>query len=286
MAIDLADAGRYVFYVNMETRGITGDTFMVSEQNFKFNELLDQSDKYIVSIERFSVPLMSIPMRNAIAPAFTFNPKGAMPLLTINTSNSFSILDWLQQVNNKVPGFTVSLTEDGRIALLFTGFDDYSITLNTEVSDMFDMDVVLGLNLTGSNELLGASVFYDKFDQVLLIRIEATAGLQNVQQEIQSGNRYIATLTDFFASSAFNVSYLASRGTVPSGEFNVTFPVRQNLEFQAGGTGGRKIMLRGNSPIQNIAVEVTWISRNDGSRNKIIMPKGAVFTMKLAFWRK
>lgn len=285
MSIDLADAGRYVFYVNMETRGITGDTFMTSEQNFKFNELLDQSDKYICSIERFSVPLMSIPMRNAITSAFTFNPKAALPPQFINTNNSFSLLDWLEQVNNKVNGFTVSLTSDGRIAILYTNFDDYSITLNNEVSDMFDMDPVIGLNLLGSNEILGASVFFDKFDQVQLVRIEATAGLQNVQQEIQTGNKYIATLTDFFASGSFSMNYQASRGTVPNGDFNITFPVRQNLEF-SNSSDRRYIMLRGNSPIQNIAVEVTWISRIDQSRNRIIMPKGSVFSMKLAFWKK
>lgn len=285
MAIDLADPGRYVFYVNMETIGVTGDTFMTSEQNFKFNELLDQSDKYICSIERFSVPMMSIPMRSALSPAFTFNPKAALPVLTIPTANSFSLLDWFQQVNNKVPGFTISLTEDGRISMIYANFDDYSITLDKEVSDMFDMDTVIGLNLLGSNEILGASVFFDKFDQVQLVRIEATAGLQNVQQEIQSGNRYIATLTDFFASDNFSMSYETSRGTVPSGTFNVTFPVRQNLEF-SNSSDRRYIMLRGNSPIQNIAVEVTWISRKDQSRNRIIMPKGAVFNMKLAFWRK
>lgn len=281
MAIDPANSGRYVFYLNFRELG-TGDNFCEAEQNFSFAELVDDASKFICSVERFRIPLQSIPQVNAIPDAVTFNPKGGSPLRTLDTEESYSLNEFLQQMNEDA-ALTISLTADGRAQIDFD-FTNFSLTLDPVIAEMFDMGQVLGLNLTGAQTIIGASPIFDRVDQLFKIQIEGLSGFSAVQQEIIDTNVFRNLLTDFLIPSTYSMSAQHTTGMAPTDTYNLNYTVRQDLEFNMA-ANRRYIMFRSSSPIQNVRIEITAIYR-DGSRHRIRMPKRSVLEVKVAFWRK
>lgn len=281
MSVDIANSGRYVFYLNFRTLG-DGTNFAVSEQNFSFSQLIDDASKYIISIERFRVPLGSIPMLPNINPSITFNPKGGQPARHINLDEVYSMGDFLNEMN-KDAGLIFSLTASGRAQIDFD-FTDVSLQLDPVIAEILDMEEVIGLTLTGFQTVVGTSPIFDRLDQLFKIQIEAGNGLSAIQQEIIDTNVFQNLLTDFLIPSNFSISTQNTPGAQPSGTYNITYPTREDVEFNTS-ANRRYIMFRSQTPIQNVAIEVTAIFR-DGTRNRIILPKRSVLEVKLAFWRK
>lgn len=281
MAIDVANSGRYVFYLNFRTLG-NGVNFCEAEQNFSFAELIDDASKYIVSVERFRIPLQSIPMFPATAPAVTFNPKGGQPLRTINVSDIFSMGEFLRQINLDA-ALTISLTPDGKAQIDFD-FTDFSLQFDQDIANVLDIDPIVGLNLVGQNTVIGASPIFDRLDQLWKVQIEGLSGLSSIQQEIIDTNVFRNLLTDFIVPSSYSYTLQNTPGAAPNTVFSLTSPVRQDLEFN-NAASRRYIMFRSSTPIQNVAIEISAIFR-DGTRHRIRMPRRSVLEVKLAFWRK
>ena len=123
-----------------------------------------------------------------------------------------------------------------------------------------------------------------KVRELLAKKIEGLNGLSAVQQEIIDTNVFRNLLTDFIVPSTFTFSAINVPGTPPNGSYTLSAPVRQDLEFNQA-ANRRFIMFRSNTPIQNVALEITAVYR-DGTRNRIRMPRRSIMEVKLAFWRK
>ena len=281
MATDLADQGRYVFYLNFRTLG-DGSNFAQAEQNFNYSELIDDASKYIMSIERFRVPIQTIPMVAAQEPAVQFIPKGAGAPSVLNTTDSFSIPNFLRQMNGN-PNLQISLTSDGRISFSFD-YTATSLLFSQEVADIFDIERSIGLTLIGVQRIIGGSPIFDRVDQLFKVQIEGRVGFSALQQEIVDTDVFQTLLTDFLVPSNFQFSSTYTVGVVPNDNFTVSMPARQSLEFNSS-SNRRYIMFRGNSPVQNLQLEITAILR-DGTRQRIRLPRRSLLEVKVGFWRK
>jgi len=285
MTIDISNAGKNVFYLNFRTLGSrANDVFCESEQNFKFSQLVEKASDYVISVERFKIPIQSVAMLESIPAAIQLIPKAAVPLLVYNSVQTFSLYDFLNDVNSFTPGFVVSLTPDARIVIDFNNFSNYSILLSPVIADIFDMDQVLGLTLAGANRIIGASPVFDRFDQLYKIQISSELGLAGIQQEIIDTDIFRNLLTDFILPSDYSMSFAGEAGLVPNGQYNLTYNTRQDLEFNAS-SNRRFIFMRSSAPVQNIKVSVQAIFR-DGTSRRIPLPPRSVFELKIAFWKK
>lgn len=285
MTIDISNAGKYVFYLNFRRIGSRiENNFCDAEQNFKFSELINKASDYIISLERFKIPIQSIPMINAIANAIQLIPKTAVPFATFNAPQSFSLYDFLNDINAFFPGLIISLNPDGRIAIDFNDYTNYSILLSPTIADIFDMEEVTGLTFVGTNTIIGATPVFDRFDQLHKVQISSELGLAGIQQEIIDTDVFKNLLTDFLVPSTYGMSYNGQQSIAPNGEYNIQYNVRQDLEFNAS-SNRRFIMMRSSAPIQNIKIQASAVYR-DGTTHNIPLPPRAIFSVKLAFWKK
>ena len=292
MTLDIADAGRYVFYVNFrrsfeEDRKLEGEVpggrFCEVEQNFNFANLIEDASKYVVSIDRFRVPIQGLTMVAAIINAIQLVPKAAAPPVNFDLLDTYSLNEFLEQVNTVLdPDLQIRLSADGRVRLTFTRFNDYTIRLNQKIADIFGMEI--NLDAVGTQTFVGSSPIFDRFDDVYKVQIEAQTGLSGIQQEIVDTNTFRNILTDFLLPSPASMSYNGTPTAPHDSAYVVSYPVRQDLEFNDS-SNRRFIMLKGNAPIQNIRLECVAILR-DGTRQRIPLPPRGVFEVKLAFWRK
>lgn len=282
MAFELNSDGAYVFYLNFRQLG-TGINECDAEQNFTFTQLIEDASKYICAIERFRIPVQSVPMQEALNNAIILRDLGAGPDIIINTTTSYSMYEWMLQINSALSPLQISLTSDGRLSIDNFDFDAHSIELSPIVQAIFAFPDPI-INLNGIQTISGAVPIFDRFDQFFKLQIECLNGLSNLQQEIQDTNTFTTILTDFIIPSNFTASNTNTLGAQPNGNINFSFQVRQDLEFNAS-TNRRFVMFRGASPIQNVRVRVVSIYR-DGSRHPIILPQNSVFELKLAFYRK
>ena len=283
--VDLTNPGRFVFYVNFRTEAdVDGLGFAIAEQMFTFSQLIEDSSNYLITIERFRVPLQAIPMQDARTAAVSLQPKIAGPGTPFDTTDSFSIKDYFDQLNGKQAGLVFSLTSDGRVLIDYDNFAVNNILLDPVIAQVFDMDVVVGAGLNGPGQITGGTPIFDRFDNLHKIQIEAQTGLSSLQQEIVSTAVFANLLTDFLVPNNVNFSYIATPGQANPVEFNVNYDVRQDLEFNSA-SDRRFIMLKGNAPIQNIRLEVSAITR-DGRRRRIRLAPRSILEIKLAFWKK
>jgi len=281
MSFELNEKGSRVLYLNFRTLG-DGEKETESEQLFSFSHLIEDSSQYLVSIERFRIPIQGIPMQDAINNAIILRSKSAAPDVFINTITSFSLYDWMLQITNANVDFNINLTADGRVQIVNFDFGAFSIELSQEVSDIFDMPLMI--DGAGVQNVIGSTPVFDRFDQLFKINIEALNGLSNLQQEVIDTNVFTTILTDFIVPSHHSLSVTNTIGAPLVANINYTYPVREDLEFNAS-QARRMINFRGSSPIQNVKVRVTAIYR-DGSRHAIVIPRNGVFELKCAFWRR
>lgn len=221
-------------------------------------------------------------MRNAIANAITLRSKTAAGDVFISTIVSYSLYDWMLQITNSNADFNINLTADGRVQIVDFDFTNFSIELSQEVSDMFDMPLLI--DGIGVQSTIGSTPIFDRFDQLFKINVEALNGLGNLQQEVIDTNIFTTLLTDFIVPSHHSLTVTNSISGTLTNQITFTYPVREDLEFNAS-QARRMINFRGSSPIQNVKVRVTAIYR-DGTRNVIIIPRNGVFELKLAFWKR
>jgi len=281
MSFELNSEASRVLYVNFLSRG-DGKKETEAEQLFTFSHLIEDSSRYVVSIERFRIPVQSVPMQDAILNAFILRSKTGGDDINISTIISFGLYDWLLQLNRAAAQFQIILTPDGRAQILDFNFDDFSIELDPKVQAILDMPETL--DGVGIRNVVGAVPMFDLFDQFFKLQVEALNGLGNLQAEIVDQNTFTTVLTDFILPSDFGMSVTNTVGAALNNEMTFSLPLRQDLEFNAAGSR-RFINFRGNAPVQNMRVRVTAIYR-DGSRHPIIIPPNGVFELKLALFRK
>lgn len=281
MSLDIGNSGRYVFYLNFRTTG-TGINFCESTQNFSFAELIEDASKYVVSVERFRIPLSTISMLPAINNAIVFIPKAASPGRALNLQEVFSMNNFLFQMCRDA-ALVFSLDESGRARIDFN-FNEFSLLLDPQIAEILDMPRNIGLNLIGQQTVVGATVMFDRLDQLWKVQIEGFNGLSAIQQEIIDTNVFRNLLTDFIVPSSFSLSAQNVPGTPPNGIYTLSAPVRQDLEFNDS-ANRRFIMFRSATPIQNVSIEITAIYR-DNTRHRIRMPLRSVMEVKLAFWKR
>jgi hypothetical protein len=281
MSFELNKEGSRVLYLNFRSIG-DGTQECEAEQLFSFSHLIEDSSKYLVAINRFRIPIQSVPMQPAIQNAFILRNKTGGNDIFISTAITFSLYDWLIQIDRSNANLNVILTADGRFQILNFDFDAFSIELNPNVAAILDMTVVL--DGVGVQSVFGATPLFDRFDQLFKINVEALNGLGNLQQEIIDTNIFVTLLTDFIIPSEFSTSVQNTIDAPLTGQVSYTFPVRQDLEFNAA-ANQRLINFRGSSPIQNVKVRVVAIFR-DGTRHPIVLTRNSVFELKLAFFRR
>ncbi len=281
MSFELNTKASRVLYVNFRSLG-DGMKETEAEQIFSFSSLIEDSSRYVVSIERFRIPIQSVPMQDPINNAFILRSKTGGDDIFISTIVSFGLYDWLLQLNRASASLDVILTADGRAQILDFDFDAFSIELDPKVANILDLPVLV--DGVGIQSVVGAVPIFDLFDQLFKIQVEALNGLSNLQAEVVDQNTFTTILTDFIIPSNFSMSVTNALGAVLNNEITFEFPVRQDLEFNAS-QARRLINFRGSSPVQNVKVRVTAIYR-DGTRHAIIIPPNGVFELKLAFFRK
>ena len=281
MSFELNKEGSRVIYLNFRSLG-DGKKETEAEQIFTFSHLIEDSSKWLVSIERMRLPIQSIPMQDSINNAFILRSKTGGDDIFISTIVSFGLYDWLLQINRASASLDIVLTADGRAQILDFDFDSFSIEIDQKVSAILDIPITV--DGAGIQSVIGGVPIFDLFDQLFKIQVEALNGLGNLQQEIVNTNVFTTLLTDFIAPSSFSMTVNNIIGSPLTNEISFTLPIRQDLEFSLQGPR-RLINFRGSAPIQNVKVRVTAIYR-DGSRNAIIIPPNGVFELKLALFRR
>lgn len=281
MSFELNQEGSRVMYLNFRSLG-DGMKETEAEQIFTFSHLIEDSSKWVVSIERFRVPIQSIPMQDQINNAFILRNKTGGDDIFISTIVTFGLYDWLLQLNRASASLDVVLTADGRAQILDFDFDSFSIELDPKVAAILNLP--LAVDGVGIQSVVGGTPIFDLFDQFFKLQIEALNGLGNLQQEILDTDVFTTILTDFIVPSDFSISVTNVLGTPLNNTVTFSLPVRQDLEFNAS-SSRRLINFRGNAPIQNVKVRVTAIYR-DGTRHAIIIPPNGVFELKLALFRR
>lgn len=283
MSFELNGKDARVLYVNFRSLG-DGEKECEAEQLFSFSHLIEDSSKYLVSIERFRIPIQAVPMQDAINNAIILRSKTGGDDVFISTIVTFGLYDWLLQLSRSSAAFDVILTSDGRAQILNFDFDAFSIELSQKVADILDMDLMIdGADI---RNIIGATPMFDRFDQFFKLSIEALNGLSNIQQEIVDGSLgiFVTQLTDFIVPTAFSMSVTNPTDTALNNIITLSLPLRQDLEFNAS-NARRLINFRGTSPIQNMRVRVVAIYR-DGTRHAIILPRNGVFELKIALFKK
>lgn len=281
MSFELNKEGSRVIYLNFRSLG-DGKKETEAEQIFTFSHLIEDSSKWLVSIERMRLPIQSIPMQDSINNAFILRSKTGGDDIFISTIVSFGLYDWLLQINRASASLDIVLTADGRAQILDFDFDSFSIEIDQKVSAILDIPITV--DGAGIQSVIGGVPIFDLFDQLFKIQVEALNGLGNLQQEIVNTNVFTTLLTDFIAPSSFSMTVNNIIGSPLTNEISFTLPIRQDLDFSLQGPR-RLINFRGSAPIQNVKVRVTAIYR-DGSRNAIIIPPNGVFELKLALFRR
>lgn len=290
MSIDLSNKGKGVFYLNFIQYG-DGTNKADVTQNFNFSNLVDQAGTYIIAIERLNLPLQRIPMINALAPAMTFESTDPFELnFTINIDAVYSWKEFEESINislGEVQAIVayIALDFSGRIKIYNNKWNDYNIRLSQTLMDIFDLPELIGINDTDSNGfIIGKSSIVDRFDQLHKIQVESIG--MNVQQEILDTDRSLPIITDLIVPTNYSFSYAEplEDDQAASANINVGYTVRQDLTYISE-SERRYVMLRGNTPIQNIRILCVAIFK-DGSRNEIILPPRSVFECKIAFFRR
>ena len=203
MSFELNQEGARVLYVNFRMLG-DGVVETEAEQIFSFSHLIENSGKYLVSIERFRIPIQSIPMQDAINNAVILHSKTGGPDVFISTILSFGLYDWLLQLNRGNAAFEVNLTADGRVQVFQFDFAAFSIEFHPKIAAIFNMPITL--DGAGVQNVVGGVPVFDVFDQLFKIQVEALNGLSNLQQEIIDQNIFTTLLTDFIIPSNFSMS--------------------------------------------------------------------------------
>lgn len=304
MTLDLGAPNRNVFYLNFETRGKwdpnneEGLQTCVARQEFNFANLIEDASKYILGIERFRLPLQGIPMLRAIPQAIQVIDADTSAVVSVlNLPDIFSMNEFLVQLGVSGTGwsppgssqFVFQLTESGKICIFGNWGPVGSglfLRLDPIIAAIFDMPQDVGLNIGSGTIIKGATVLFDRFDELYKIQIVAETGLSNIQQEIVTTNTFRNILTDFLIPSSFSMSYNSNADctTIHDPAYNVSYPVRQDLEFNDA-ANRRWIFLRGGAPIQNVGVKAEGVLR-DGTIISIPLPPRSVFQVKLSFWAK
>ncbi len=290
MSLDLGHKGRGVFYLNFITIG-TGKNTAKATQEFNFGNLVEKSGSYIVAIERLVLPIHRLPMINALTPALIFVPTGLNLQFTINTSEAYSWKEFLDDINNQLEEIlnlntSLFLNQSGRVKIVSGSWNDYNIQFHPLLQQIFDFEnIVVGLgDSNADNEVIGRSSIIDRFDQLHKVQIEARG--MNLQQEIIDTDRSLPILTDFIAPNSFSLAYDEDleANTTSSKDVSVSYTTRQNIIYTAS-EERRMVMLRGNTPIQNLTIQCVAIFK-DNSRNEITLPPRSVFEVKLAFFKR
>lgn len=281
MSFELNSEGSRVMYLNFRSLG-DGAKETEAEQIFTFSHLIEDSSKWVCSIERFRLPIQSVPMQDQINNAFILRNKTGGDDIFVSTIVSFGMYDWMLQINRSNAFLDLVLTADGRAQILDFDFDAFSIELDPKIAAILALPLVI--DGAGIQSTVGTVPIFDLFDQLFKIQVEALNGLGNLQQEIIDTEVFTTILTDFIVPSNFSMSVTNTLGVPLVNSITYSLPVRQDLEFNA--TASRRfINFRGGAPIQNVKVRVTGIYR-DGTRHAIIIPPNGVFELKLAFFRK
>ena len=71
------------------------------------------------------------------------------------------------------------------------------LVLDPIIAAIFDLPIIVGEDFTGPSTIIGATVLFDRFDELYKIQIVAESGLSNIQQEIVTTNTFRNILTDF-----------------------------------------------------------------------------------------
>lgn len=290
MSIDLGNRGRGVFYLNFITVG-TGENFAESAQEFNFTNLVESAGSYLTSIERMVVPIHTIPMIETQAPAFRFEPVGVGVQFTINTTPAFSIKEWIDEVNAKLEDvlgadkFVLLVDQSGRIRIVYDNWANFNVRLSLDLQNIFDLPALLtNVQANADNQIIGESSIIDRFDQLHKIQVEAIG--MNIQQEIIDTDRSLPILTDFVIpnSVSFSSQMNLDLDTAASQNINFGYNVRQNVLYNTD-SERRYVVLRGNSPIQNINIKAVAIYK-DNTRHEIRLPPRSIFELKLAFFSR
>ena len=299
MTLELGGPNRNVFYLNFETIGDSKDDreqICRAEQNFNFANLIENADQYILAIERFRLPLQGIPMLRAIPQAVQIIDNiGGGVIATLDLPDIYSINEFLTELGPTGSGwsalsdFLFNLTPGGQICI-FGGWGlpgaGQFLRFDPIIAEIFDLPLDTGVNAGVNTIIKGASVVFDRFDELYKIQIVAEQGLSNIQQEIVTTNTFRNILTDFLIPSNWNASYSddANCTTLHDPAYSLNYPVRQDLEFNDA-QNRRWIFLRGGAPIQNVGIKAEAVLR-DGTVQNIPLPPRSVFSAKLSFWLK
>ncbi len=290
MSIDLGQTGRGVFYLNFrQVQDETGLRTCTQTQEFNFGNLIEKSADYMIAIERLIVPIHRVPMNNGFAPAITVTPIGPGLIATITIGATFSLKQFIDVLNSEAAvggiGIIFSLNPEGRLQFSYDDFANNILTLNQGLADIIDIQANLtAADADANNIVIGATSVFDRFDQLYKIQIESLG--MNITQEIIDTDRTLPILTDFIVPTQYSISYTQNLAIPPVANLNIgiSYSTRQSVVYNAEGER-RYIMLKGNTPIQNIQIQAVAIFKNN-SRNEIVIPPNAVFECKLGFYRR
>jgi hypothetical protein len=189
-------------------------------------------------------------------------------------------LDLIQEFD-----MVIFIDQSGRIRIYNDSWVTYNIRLSQTLQDIFDLPELIGVADSDIDDrVTGRTSIVDRFDQLHKIQIESR-GL-NQQQEIIDTDRSLPIITDFLVPNNFSIGYVETlqTDTASTHDIDISYTVRQSITYTAD-SERRYVMLRGQTPVQNVTIRCVAIYK-DNSRNEIILPPRSIFECKLAFFKR
>lgn len=299
MSVILNNSTARVFYLNFVQIGSSNADIIKNKceatQEFNFSNLVEEQGEYLIAIERLIIPIQKIPFHDSIVPAMTLTTIINGFQRTVNSTTSFSLIEFLVNLNlefstNAVNLF-IYLNPSGRIIIRYDDWANTNVTLDQTIADIFDMNTNLTIADSDANgKVIGNSPVFDRFDQLDKIQIEILGA--NIQQEIINTNISLPVLTDLTIQTSYSANVvinetntdLINNFSAINDEIAFGYSTRQNVIYTAEAER-RYVNLSGKTPIQNLTLQCVAIFKNQ-TRNIITLPPRTTFSAKIAFFKK
>ena len=288
MGFDLNEKGSSTFYVNLSTIGKGSETqYCEATQNYS-SPVIKDSNNYMMSIERCTIPLQGLKFFTDIPNAVSFVDKGNGNTKTHNLQDIYNFQDFLQALNNfddqNSNKMSVYLKTSGRLVLKYSHFDTHNIVLSDEVKYMFDFNLNTLTSNNATVTIVGASSCINRIDYLKRI-ILVTRDLPTVSEFNNRIKIREVTSIDYAPQISFSAS--GANNAPIDDNYTMNLYPRDNLVLEP--KYSRMINLSGGQ-VTSINIEAYAECLNfttlETELRRISLRPLSIFNVKLQFHRK
>lgn len=279
------------------------------------SSLIDKADDWVVAVERFEININGIPYyptqagpadpltgaRTVTETIIIRNLAGVVLETLFLTRSGFSIQDIVRKLNEDVVDanpliggggaalnvVSFSIDHEGFVRFKFDA--TWLGLFQLDLSNCPRLNAILGLETVdqftipaGVLELISRCPRWDTGDDLDHLRI--TSNLPTVSDSVGQSKSNILTDLSFLEGIGAGFSYTGNLGTAANPPItSASYSQRQKVVYNP--SERRYLNLRSSSPIDEIILECEFV-KQDGTSQPVLLPRGAVFNIKLAFFSR